>query len=148
MPNGLSLRTTALLVALAFALAFGVQALLGGVSSAAKPAAKASVADAPGAAPELRLAATRTVPALREPRQPRKHKRLDRKPVHKPTPAVRPRRARHPSSRRRPPRRSSPTPTARPTRAPARHAGRAEAARRTRPHLSPASGEFDTTGEP
>ena len=62
MSDGLSLRTTVLLVALAFGLTFAVQALLGGGSSAATPAAAKQsaskvVADAPGAAPDLRLAA-------------------------------------------------------------------------------------------
>ena len=147
MPDGLSLRTTALLVALAFALAFGVQALLGGVSSAAKPAAKASVADAPGAAPELRLAATQTVPALREPRQPRRHKRLDPKPVHKPTPAVKNPVGTAPEFTPTPAASVSPTPTAAPPAPP--HVTPAPKPRAApAPTSTPASGEFDTTGEP
>ena len=147
MPDGLSLRTTALLVALAFALAFGVQALLGGVSSAAKPAAKASVADAPGAAPELRLAATQTVPALLEPRQPRRHKRLDRKPVNKPTPSVRNPAGTAPEFTPTPAASVSPTPTAAPPAPP--HVTPAPKPRAApAPTSPPASGEFDTTGEP
>jgi outer membrane biosynthesis protein TonB len=89
MPARLSLRTAALLVALAFGLMFAVQALLGGGASAAKPAATTItgevVADSPGAAPNLKLVAAGTVPALRQPRHPHK----PRKPAAKPKPAVR-----------------------------------------------------------
>jgi hypothetical protein len=85
MPDGLSLRATILLVALAFGLTFAVQALLGGGSPAAKPAAKQSaarfVADTPGATPDLRLVAAATVPALREPKQPPKRKVRPPKPT-------------------------------------------------------------------
>ncbi len=84
MPDGLSLRTTVVMVAVAFGLTFAVQALLGGGSPAARPAAKQSVArlvaDTPGAAPDLRLVAAATVPALREPKQPPKRKVRARKP--------------------------------------------------------------------
>jgi hypothetical protein len=87
MPDRLSLRRTLLLVALAFGLAFAVQAPLGGGSSAAEPAAKQSapglVASAPTAEPDLSLAAAGTVPALRDPRQPRRRRVRTRKPARK-----------------------------------------------------------------
>jgi outer membrane biosynthesis protein TonB len=83
MPDRLSLRSTLLLIVLAFGLTFTIQALLGGGTSAAKPLAAAgapvSVAAAPGAEPNLSLAAAETVPALRNPRPPARKKRRVRK---------------------------------------------------------------------
>jgi hypothetical protein len=148
MPDGLSLRTTALLVALAFGLTFAGQALLGGGSSAAKPPAKriaaASVADAQGAAPNLRLVAAASVPALREPRQPRKRK------VHELKPAVRDQVSAAPEFTPTPvtPAASvSPTPTAAPRYIPPAPPHVTPAPKPTaRP--TPSSGEFDTSGEP
>jgi hypothetical protein len=93
MPDRLSLRSTLLLVALAFGVAFAIQVLLGGGSSAAQSAAKQSapgfVANAPGAQPDLSLTAAGTVPALRDPRQPRKRRVHTRKPARKKKPSVR-----------------------------------------------------------
>jgi hypothetical protein len=87
MPDGLTPRTTAVLVALVFGLAFSIQAIPGGGSSPKPPAAaKGSVAgavasDVGAAQPDLRLVAAGAVPALREPRKPRKpRKRHVRKP--------------------------------------------------------------------
>jgi hypothetical protein len=93
MPHRLSLRSTLLLVALAFDLAFAIQALPGRGASAAQPAAKQSapglVAKAPGAEPDLSLVAAGTVPALRDPRQPRKRRVHTRKPARRKKPPVR-----------------------------------------------------------
>ena len=87
MPDRLSLGSTLLLVVLAFGLAFAVQAPLGSGSSAAKPAAKQNapglVAGAPTAEPDLSLEAAGSVPALRDPRQPRKRRVYTRKPTRK-----------------------------------------------------------------
>jgi hypothetical protein len=145
MPDGLTLRATGLSVALAFGLTFAVQALLGGGSPAAKPAAKqrgaAFIADAPGAAPDLRLPAA--VPALREPRQPRKHARKPAPVVRKiaaaptytpaPAPTANPRYT--PTPRYIPP---QPQPKPKPV------TPRSTPA----PPSTPTSGEFDTSGEP
>jgi hypothetical protein len=87
MPNNLSRRATLLLLGVAFGLTFTVQMLLSDGASPTEPKAKrsarAAVAGAPAAEPELRLAAAGTVPALREPRRPR----MPRKPRPKRTPA-------------------------------------------------------------
>ena len=163
MSNGLSLRTTVLLVALAFGVTFAVQALLDGGSSAATPrAAKQGVSEveaaAPGAAPDLELAGA-SVPALREPRQPRKRKRKPQPRKEKPTvrkvvkaaPRARPAPV-MPAATAQP----TPAPTAAPRYvAPApRHVAPAPP-RPTAPKPAPAptsappaSGEFDTSGEP
>jgi hypothetical protein len=156
MPGGLTLRSTAFLVALAFGLTFGIRVLFGGGSSAAEPSrtqsAARSAAEAPGAQPDLRLAAAGAVPALREPRLTRKVH--DRKRAHQPKPTVR-----EPVDA--PPEKTpaagtpaasvSPTPSAAPrdiprpppdiTPAPKPRATPA-------PSSTPASGEFDTSGEP
>ena len=153
MPDGLTLRSTALLVALAFGLSFGIQMLRGGGSSAAEPSrtqsATGSAAEAPGAQLELRLAAAGAVPALREPRAKRKvHDRkrapepkptvpLDAPPQKTPTPApaasVSPTPSAAPRDIPRPPPAITPAPTPRATPV---------------PRSTPASGEFDTSGEP
>ena len=94
MPDGLSRRTALLLVAVAFGLTFCVQALLGGGSSPARPAeakgnASATVAaEAPAAQPDLRLVAAGAVPALRDPRQPRKRRAPASKPARKKKPSA------------------------------------------------------------
>ena len=150
MPHGLSLRTALLLVGLAFGLTFAVQVLVGGGSSGQKPPAKRSaaarVADAPASAPDLQLAGA-AVPALREPRQPRGHKRLDRKPVNKPTPAVRNPVGTAPEFTPTPAASVSPTPTAAPP-APPQVTPAPKPRAAPAPTSTPASGEFDTTGEP
>ena len=73
MPDRLSLRSTLLLVALAFGLAFAIQALRNGGSPTTEPAAKesqhGSVASAPGAEPDPSLEAAAKVPALRDARK-------------------------------------------------------------------------------
>ena len=82
MPDRLSLRPALLMVALAFGVAVVLSALLGGGSSAAQPAKQSAprvVTDAPGAEPDLSLAAAKAVPALRDPRQPRKRRAPARK---------------------------------------------------------------------
>jgi hypothetical protein len=143
MPRSLTLRTTAVLVALAFGLTFVLQSLLGGGPPAAKPAAKKSVAgfvaEGPDAAPDLRLVTT-PVPGLRQPRQPRqpevdRRKPAVRKVVRAPgtTPA--------PMT---PAPRVQPTPTAAP-----RHVTPTPAAPEATPApTAPPSGEFDTGGQP
>jgi len=159
MPDRLTSRTTVLLVVLAFGLTFAVRALVSGGSSAAEPPAKQDaptlVAEAPDAEPDLQLGAA-TVPALQDPRKPRKRRVRARKPKRRvaraprvqprpvmpaataqPAPTAVPRSAAPvpapqrftpaPQPRPRPP---APQPTPAPTSGP------------------PTSGEFDTTGEP
>jgi hypothetical protein len=154
MPKSLSVRATAVLVTLAFGLTFAVHALLGGASSAAKPAARkaaaAFVADAPGATPDLKLVASKAVPALREPRQPRKPKVHHRKRAH--TPAVR-KVVRAPSitpAPMTPAPRSTPTPTPRYIPPAPRHVTPKPAKPKATPAptAAPPSGDFDTDGQP
>ncbi len=148
MPDGLSLRSTLLLVALAFGLAFATQALLSGGSSAAKPAAKQSargfVTNAPGPRVALSLAAARKVPALRDAarkRKPSVRRVVQAAPTVTPTPVM-------------PAATMSPTPTATPPYippAPPRVAPKpVPTPKPTPPPTStpPDSGEFDSTGEP
>ena len=89
MPDRLSLRSTLVLVVLAFGFAFAIQAPLGGDSSAAesavKPRASEVVANTPAAEPDLSLTTAGTVPALRDARQPRKRHVRARKPARKKT---------------------------------------------------------------
>jgi hypothetical protein len=138
MPDRLSLRSTLLLIVLAFGLTFTIQAPLGGGTSAAKPlaAAGAPVSDAaaPGAEPNLSLAAAKTVPALRNPRPPARKKRRVRK--------VRPAATVAPT----PVASVSPTPTATPHYVPP--APKRTATPKPKPTSTPeVSGEFDTSGE-
>ena len=142
MPIRLSLRSALLLVALAFDLAFAIQALLGGGSSAAQPAAKQSapgfVANAPGAEPDLSLAAAETVPALQDPRPPARKKRRVRK--------VRPAATVAPT----PVASVSPTPTATPQYvlpAPKRTPTPTPKPKPTPTSTPEVSGEFDSSGE-
>jgi hypothetical protein len=153
MPHSLTLRTIALLVALAFGLTFALQALLGEGSSAAKPAAKKSaagfVADAPRAVPELRLVAAKAVPALREPRRPHKpkvHRKRARKPAVRKVVSA-PRVTPAPMT---PAPRVLPTPTAAPRSippAPRLVTPKPAAPKATPAPTAPPSGEFDTSGE-
>jgi hypothetical protein len=162
MPDGLTPRATALLVAFVFGVMVCVQALLGGGSTPTRPAgAKQNIAGAVGAAPaaqpELRLVAAGSVPALREPRKPpkprerrvRKPKRTVRKvvpvtPSFTPAPVV-------PTATAQP----VPVPTATPRYippAPVRTPApppKPAAPKPTPPPAStpPNSGDFDTTGE-
>ena len=154
MPDGLTLRTTLLLAALAFGLTFGTQALLdgGGGASAAKPVAAqrepAPVVDEPGAEPDLRLAAAGTLPALQNPRKP--PKRRVAKPARKPRPSVQP-------TTRPSPMAMTPAPAARPVPtaapryvppAPRRVTPKPPAPKPTpAPTSPPPSGDFDTTGD-
>ena len=164
MPDRLSLGSTLLLVVLACGLAFADQAPLGSGSSAAEPAAKQNapglVASAPAADPDLSLEAAGTVPALRDPRQPRKRRVHTRKPTRK-KPSARkvvkaaPKLAPAPVMRAAP---VAPTPTvapryippAPPRSAPAPKPKRA--APKPKPTPAPTatpvtSGEFDSSGE-
>ena len=152
MPDGLTLRSTLLVAALAFGLAFTIQALMGGGgTSAAKPAATRSapepVADVPGAEPDLRLAAGKAVPALRNPRKPRKPRKR-RVRVSKPQPRVQP--APTPTRAMSAPT-VVPTPTAAPRYippAPRQPTPKPPAPKPTpAPTSPPPSGEFDTTGD-
>ena len=151
MPDGLSLRSALLLVALAFGLTFCVQALLSGGSPAAKPAAKqsahGSVVSAPGAEPDSTLAAAAKVPALRDARKqkPSVRRVVQAAPTVAPAPVV-------------PTTTMSPTPTAAPPYippAPRRVAPKPvpEPAPTSVPKPAPTStppdsGGFDTYGEP
>jgi hypothetical protein len=155
MPDRLTLRTTLLLAALAFGLTFGTQALMGGGASAAKPAATQSapepVVDAPGAEADLRLAAAGTVPALRDPRRPRKRRVRARKPARKTRPSVQrtPKVSPPPMT---PAPTAQPVPTAAPRYvppAPRRVTPKPAAPKPTPAPTSPPppSGEFDTTGD-
>jgi hypothetical protein len=92
MPDRLTFQATLVLVAVALGLAFGVQVLVGGGASAAKPTAKrgpALVQSTPASAMDPELTAARAVPALRAPRtgrvQPRRPTRIARRSV---TPAL------------------------------------------------------------
>ena len=160
MPDRLSLRSTLLLVALAFGLAFAIQALLSGGSPTANPAANESrtgpSASAPAAEPDPSLAVAAKVPALRD---ARKHAARKQKPLRpqgraggaygRPG-ASRAHRDHEPDADRRPapsppaprPVVPKPVPTPKPTPAPT-----------TVPMPAPTStpsdsGEFDTNGEP
>jgi hypothetical protein len=155
MPNGLSLRTTVLLVALAFGLTFAIHALLDAGSSTAKPAARrdapAFVASAPGAETDLALAGAVSVPALRDARMPReKHAR--RKAVESvgtaAPPAPRPviSAAPVPPAPTPAPRYVVPAPRYVAPRAPPKPRSTPEPETTAAP--APSSGEFDTTGEP
>jgi hypothetical protein len=149
MPDRLSLRPALLMVALAFGVAVVSSALLSGGSSAARPAAKQSaprvVTDAPGAEPDLSLAATKAVPALRDPRQPRKRrapartkasarKVVNAAPKVTPAPPVSPMPIATPRYVPPAPRRSTPAPKPKPKPAPT--------------STPQGSGEFDSSGEP
>ena len=152
MPNRLSLRSTLLLIALAFGLAFAIQVLLGDASSAAKPAAKQSapgfVTNAPGPRVALSQAAAGKVPALRDARKKVARKRkpsvrrvVQAAPTVTPTPVM-------------PAATMSPTPTATPPYilpAPPRMAPKPVPTPTPKPpptSTPPDSGEFDSTGEP
>jgi hypothetical protein len=153
MPDRLSLRSTLLLVVLAFGLAFAVQAPLGSGSSAAEPAAKQNppglVASAPTAEPDLSLEAAGTVPALHDPRQPRKRRAHTRKPTRKVVKAA-PKLASAPVMRAAP---VAPTPTAAPRYiplAPPRSTPAPKpkpAAPKSTPATPVTSGEFDNSGD-
>jgi hypothetical protein len=148
MPDGLSLRVTALLVA----LAFGLQALMSGGSPAAKPAAEHRTAgattDAQGAAPDVRLVAAGAVPALREPRRPKVHVRKPKRTVPRVV-MVAPRSAPQPVTPV-----ATPAPTAAPRYVPPAPRYIAPAPRpkpvapkpKPAPTAAPPSGEFDTSG--
>jgi hypothetical protein len=147
MPDRLSLRSTMLLVVLAFGLAFAIQAPFGSSSSAAKPSAKqdspALAVNTPGAEPDLALAAAGTVPALRDPLKPRKrrHKQHSAPKVHK-APKVLPAVTPTPTA--------SPTPTATPRYIPPAPRSTPAPKRKPKPTPTPTpqtSGEFDGAGE-
>jgi hypothetical protein len=152
MPDGLSLRVTALLVALAFGLTFAVQALMSGGSPAAKPAAEHRTAgattDAQGAAPDVRLVAAGAVPALREPRRPKVHVRKPKRTAPRVVMAA-PRSAPRPVTPV-----ATPAPTAAPRYVPPVPRYIAPAPRpkpvapkpKPAPTAAPPSGEFDTSG--
>jgi hypothetical protein len=162
MPDRLTLRFALLLAAFAFGLAFVIEAAVGRDSSPAQPAAERSatglVAEAPGAEPDLQLAAARTVPALLAPRRPRKRrvhvrKRVRRQPakrrvVVRAAPKVRP-------APVMPAETAQPAPTAAPRYVPPapRYVPPAPRQKPAAPKSTPApastpptSGEFDTTG--
>jgi hypothetical protein len=151
MPDHLSLRSTLLLVALAFGVTFAIQALLGGGSSAAEPAAKHSVrgvvASAPTAEPDLSLAAAGTVPTLRDPRKPARKKKPSVRKVVKAAPKVAPAPVMPAAA-------MSPTPTAAPPYippAPRRVAPKPAPKPKPKPvptSTPPDSGEFDSSDEP
>ena len=156
MPDGLTPRATVLLVAVAFGVAFCVQALLGGGSSPARPAeAKQQVAadastDTPAAQPSVRLVAAGTVPALRDPRKPRKRRARKPKRTVRKVVRVAPRVTPAPVV---PTATAQPVPTAAPRYippAPRRTPAPTPAAPKPTPppaSTPPDSGEFDTTGE-
>ena len=149
MPNRLTLRTTLVLVALAFGAAFAIQALLDGDSSAAKPAVKDAhgfVPNTPGLKVAKSLAAAGQVPALRDARNKTPSvRRVLAAPTVIPTPVM-------------PAATIIPTPTASPPPtppAPPRYVPPAPSPKPATPERTPAptstppdSGEFDTTGEP
>lgn len=146
MRNRLTFRATLVLVAFAFGVACAIQPVLGGDSSAGRPAAHdraGFVTDAPGPHVAVSLAAAGQVPALRDARKKKRPVRavVTVAPTASPTPIA-------------PAATVSPTPTAAPP-APPRSIPPAPsptpaAPRPTPPPTStpPDSGEFDTTGEP
>ena len=155
MPDGLTPRATAVLVALVFGLAFSIQAIPGGGSSPKPPAAvKGSVAgtvasDVGAAQPDLRLVAAGAVPALREPRKPpkprKRHVRKPKRSVRKVVP-VTPRFTPEPTATPEPVATAAPRyvpPAPRQTPAPVQTPA-ATPAPTTAP---PDSGVFDTSGE-
>jgi hypothetical protein len=148
MPHALSFRITALLVALAFGLALALQVLLGGGASAAKTSGEHRTSGPAPTTAGLRLAATGTVPALREPKQ---------LPARTPKPLVRAVARAAPTDTPVPidPAASpTPTPSAAPRYIPPAPAPVAPRPTAPKPKPTPAptppppSGEFDTTGEP
>jgi hypothetical protein len=154
LPDRLTFRATLVVVAIALGLAFAI-GMLGEGTSAAMPTAKSGprpVMSAPGAEIELSLTAAMTVPALRHPKQARKRARL-RKPVRVESAAVEAaaKLAQVPVIRVPP---ISPTPTATPryvAPAPQRVAPAPAPEAKPEPTATatpPASGEFDTLGEP
>lgn len=158
MPDGLTRIATLLLVALAFGLTFTIQAL-GGGSSDAKPAAKSGIeafAINPARGADVSLTAARAVPALRNPRQPRKRRVRTRKPARTKPAAVRKVVVPAPTADPVPLRDTvaEPTPTAAPRYVPTPAPRYVAPAPRPRPRPKPAptsapapSGDFDTTGE-
>jgi hypothetical protein len=151
MPRGLSTRFTLLLVALAFGLTFVVAALLSGGSAPARTAtaegSTAVVAGPPDTEPDLRLVSAGTVPALREPRAPRKRHVAARKPKHVARKVVTAAPRAQPVV---PVATAAPAPAA--TATPAPHhvppAPRSTPVPKPKPTPAPPSGEFDTSGEP
>ena len=146
MRNRLTVRATLALVAVAFAVSLAIQPLLGGESSAGKPAVQdraGFVTGAPGPNVALSLAAVRQVPALREARKKKRTVRavVTAAPKVSPTPTA-------------PAATVTPTPTPTPTAAPPRAIPPAPAPTPAAPRPTPAptstppdAGEFDTTGE-
>ena len=143
--NRLTVRSTLVLVAFAFGVAFAIQPLLGGESSAERPTVQDRprvVTDAPGPDVALSLAAARRVPALRDAR--RKERAVLAAPTVAPTTTstpTPPAATASPTPSPAPPAPPPPPPTPRPT----------PAAPEPTPAPTttlPDSGDFDTTGEP
>jgi hypothetical protein len=151
MPDGLTLRTTALLVVFAFGLTFSVQTLLRDRVTPPKPRAKPSAARFEAAAPRDRQPAAGSLPVLREPRQRRAH----RKPKHtvrkvvKPAPRLKPARVTSRAPVQPVPTAApvQPVPTAAPRYAPPARTTPAPTPAPVAPRHTPASGEFDSSGE-
>lgn len=127
------------LVALVFSVAFWLPAL--GSSPAPKAVAErpALAAEPPGARPDLSLTAARSVPALRDPRKPRVHRRPKRQPVTAPAPRLAPVQVA-----------AAPTPAPAPAPAPPRYVP-PPAPRYVPPRHAPTpapqpSGQFDSSG--
>ncbi len=146
MTARLSRRGILLLLGVTFGLTFSVQLLLSDGSSAPQRKAardvRASVGSAPAAAPKLRLVAAGTVPALREPRRPRKPRRKATAPVRKVVKAA-------PTVQPEPPT-VQPAPIAAPRYIPPRPQPTAKPAAPKQPTPAPAapapSGDFDSSG--
>ena len=142
--NRLTVRSTLVLVAFAFGVAFAIQLLLGGESSAERPTVQDRprvVTDAPGPDVALSLAA-RQVPALRDARTKKSPVRAAPTvaPTATSTPTP-PAATASPTPSTAPPAPPAPPPTPRPT----------PAAPEPTPAPTttlPDSGEFDTTGGP
>lgn len=147
MRNRLTVRATLVLVAFAFGVAFAIQPLLGGESSAEQPTVQdraGVVTDAPGPDLALSLAAARQVPALRD--AGRKKRPVRAAPTVAPTATSTPTppaatATASPTPTTAPPAPPAPPPTPRPTPA----APEPTPAPTSTP---PDSGEFDTSGEP
>lgn len=154
MPDRVTRRAALVLIALAFGLAFAVQAFAGSSPAPKRATTTPVTTNEPGPEADLSLAAATRVPALRDPIKP--------KPKPKPKPRKKPRPAPKPAPRTAPtaPMMAAPTPQPTPVATPRYVPTRVPTPRYVPPRRTPAprstpaptppepSGDFDTTGDP